>query len=86
MIVFWYRLDRASNGGGIMLHVRKDIPSNLLVTDEKNHTESFYVELNLRNEKWLINCSYNPNKTMIYSHLDALSTYLDCILQHMKKF
>ena len=52
-----YRLDRDSNGGGIMLYVREDIPSNLLATDEKNHVESFYVELNLRNEKWLINCS-----------------------------
>ena len=60
-----------------MLYVREDIPSNLLATDEKNHIESFYVELNLRNEKWLINCSYNPNKTMICNHLDALSTYLD---------
>ena len=69
-----YRLDRDSNGGGIMLYVREDIPSNLLATDEKNHIESFYVELNLRNEKWLINCSYNPNKTMTCNHLEALST------------
>ena len=52
-----YRLDRDSSGGGIMLYVREDIPSNLLATDKKNHFESFYVELNLRNEKWLINCS-----------------------------
>ena len=72
-----YQLDYDSNGGGIMLYIREDIPSNLLATDEKNHTESFYVELNLRNEKWLINCSYNPDKTMICNHLDALSTYLD---------
>ena len=72
-----YRLDRDSNGGGIMLHVREDIPSNLLTTDDKKHIEGFYVELNMRNEKWLIKCSYNPNKTMIYNHLDALSTYLD---------
>ena len=72
-----YRLDRGSNGGGIMLYVREDIPFNLLVTDEKNHIESFYVELNLRNEKWLISCSYNPNKSLIGNHLDALSTYLD---------
>ena len=72
-----YRLDRDRNGGGIMLYVKEDIPSNLLATDEKNHIESFYVEVNLRNEKWLINCSYNPNKTMICNHLDALNTYLD---------
>ena len=72
-----YRLDRDSNGGGIMLYVKEDFPSNLLATDEKNHIESFYVELNLRNEKWLITFSYNPNKTMICNHLDALSIYLD---------
>ena len=72
-----YRLDRDSNDGGIMLYVREDIPSNLLATDKNSHIESFYVELNLRNEKWLINCSYNPNKSMIGNHLDALSTYLD---------
>ena len=52
-----YPLDHNSNGGGIMLYVREDIPSNLLATDKKNHIESFYVKLNLRNEKWLINCS-----------------------------
>ena len=39
--------------------------------------ESFYVELNLRNEKWLINCSCNPNKSMTGNHLDALRRYLD---------
>ena len=30
-----YRLDRDSSGGGIMLYIREDIPSNLLATDEK---------------------------------------------------
>ena len=93
-----YRLDRDSNGGGIMLYVREDNPSNLLLMDEKNHMESFYVEQNLRNEKWLVNCSYSPNTTMICNHLNALITYLDLhflILgdfnigideQHMKAF
>ena len=72
-----YRLDCYSNGGGIILYVRGDIPSNLLDTDEKNHIESFHIELNLRYEKGLINCSYNPSKSMVCNHLDTLSTYLD---------
>ena len=55
----------------------ENIFSNLLATDEKHHIESFYIELNLYNEKLLINCSYNPNKTMMCNHLDALSIYLD---------
>ena len=72
-----YRLDHDNNGGGITLYVREDIPSKLVATDEKNQIESFYVELNLRNEKSIINCSYNSNKTIICNHLDALSTYLN---------
>ena len=72
-----YQLDRDSNGGGIMLYVKEDFLLTCLPRMKKSHIESFYVELNLRNEKWLINCSYNPNKSMIGNHLDALSTYLD---------
>ena len=49
-----YRLDRNCLGGGLMLFVRDDIPSNLLTIEEKP-IESFYVELNLPNSKWLVN-------------------------------
>ena len=71
-----YRLDRNSKGGGILLYVREDIPSNLITVDI-SPIESFYVELNLRNNKWLINCSYNPHKCLIGNHLDAVSKTLD---------
>ena len=36
-----------------------------------------FVEGNLRNDKWLTNCSYNPDKSLIGNHLDALGKYLD---------
>ena len=68
-----YRLDRNSNGDGILLYVREDIPSNLTAIENKP-TESFVVKLNLRNDKWLINCSYNPYKNLIDNHLDALKS------------
>ena len=71
-----YRLDRDSLGGGILLYVREDIPTNLLEVETKP-IEGFYVEINLRNDKWLINCSYNPHKKMIGNHLRALSEKLD---------
>ena len=38
-----YRLDQNYKGGGLMLFVREDIPSNLLTSEEKP-IESFYVE------------------------------------------
>ena len=71
-----YRIDRNSSGGGIMLYVREDILSNLLQV-ESLPIEGFYVELKLRNENWLINCSYNPDRNAIGNHLEALSDFLD---------
>ena len=79
-----YRLDRDSKGGGIMLYLREDIPLNLLPTD-KEPIESLYIELNLKNEKCLINCSYNPHKTMIKNHLATLSNFLDVHSSKYKK-
>ena len=70
-----YRLDCNCLGGGLMLFVREDIPSNLLTIEEKP-IESFYVELNLRNSKWLVNCSYNPHKNSIGNHFDRISESL----------
>ena len=75
-----YRLDRNSKGRGILFYVREDIPSSLITVDINpgiNLIESFYVELNLRNNKWLINCSYNPHKSLIGNHLDEVSKTLD---------
>ena len=67
-----------------MLYIREDIPSNLLATD-KEHIGSLYVELNVRNEKYLINCSYNPHKTMIKNHLATLSNFLELCSSKYKK-
>ena len=71
-----YRLDRDSKGGGIMLYIREDIPSNFVASD-KEPIESLYVELNLQNVKMLINCSYNPHKADIGNHLATLNSFLD---------
>ena len=71
-----YRLDRDSKGGGIMLYIREDIPSNFVASDNKP-IESLYAELNLQNIKMLINCSYNPHKADIGNHLVTLNSFLD---------
>ena len=70
-----YRLDRNCHGGGIMLYVREDIPSKLLLIDELP-IEKFYVEIKKRKKKWLLCGSYNPNKNNISNHLDSLSRNL----------
>ena len=71
-----YRLDRNSNDGGILLYIKEVIPSYLVAT-EKEPVESFYVEINFRNKKYLISCSYNPQKIMVSNHLATLEKFLD---------
>ena len=56
--------------------MREGFSENLIST-ENEPLEGFYVELNLRNSTWLLNCSYNPHKNIIEKHLIGLSEYLD---------
>ena len=44
-----FRLNRNRNGGGIMFSIRNDI----VVSTDDRPIESFYVELNFREKKWL---------------------------------
>ena len=71
-----YKLHRNSNGDGLTLFVGEGIPSNLVEAEAKP-IEGFYIELNLRNDRWLLNCSYNPHKNNIGNHLKTLSAFLD---------
>ena len=68
-------LDRDRNGGGILLYIRKDVPSKLLTIE--NITETFLVEVNLHKKKWLISCSYNPSKALIVNYMTILSKNID---------
>ena len=56
--------------------MKEDIPANILST-ENVPLESLYIELNLRNTKWLLNCSYYPHTNIIEQDLAALGDYLD---------
>ena len=56
-----YCFDWNRNGGGILIHIREDIPSNLIADHKLPHDiEGIFGELNLRKKKWLIFGSYNP--------------------------
>ena len=62
-----YRLDRNANGGGILLYIREDIPSTPLNSDIS--TECLSIEINVRKKKWILVCTYNPNKILISNYL-----------------
>ena len=71
-----FRIDRNSQGGGILFYAREDIPVKLLSV-ENLPTECFYIEINLRKRKWLVCCSYNPHRDKIKDHLNTISANLD---------
>ena len=59
-----YRLDRCSNGWGLLLYIREDVLSRLL-TEYKppENVECLFVEINFRKKKWILCFSYNPRKS-----------------------
>ena len=76
-----YELDRNADSGGIFLYIREDIPSTLL--NSHISTESFYIEINIRKNKWLLVCTSNPNKNLILNHLKEIAKNSTIIPQNM---
>ena len=69
-----HRLDRNSKGGDILLYERgKIIVLPLNRYSLLPHVEILFFELNLRNRKWLVCCSYNPHKNLIKDYLRVLT-------------
>ena len=55
-----YRLDRNRNGGGVMIYVRKDIPSRELKKHNfSKNIEAIFLEINLRKSKLLLVGTYH---------------------------
>ena len=48
-----------------------------MIASETSPVEGLYVKVKLRKQKWLISCSYNPNKSMICQHMEALAKNMD---------
>ena len=58
-----FRLDRNKNGGGILLYIRSYIVASKLNNYIfPNDIEAFFIEINIKGNKWLICCSYNANR------------------------
>ena len=56
-------LDQNKNAGGIILYIRSYIAASKLTNlTFPNDIEVFFIEINLKGNKWLICCSYNLNR------------------------
>ena len=78
-----YRLDRNCHGGGILVYIREDLPSKL--NEMNSSVDSISIELNLRKNKWLVNCYCNANKSSICDYLRSLGKSLDTFLTNCDK-
>ena len=55
-----YRFDRNCHGGGVLIYVRKDIPSKELKKHNfSKNIEALFVEINLRKSKFLLVGTYH---------------------------
>ena len=73
-------MDRNTNGGGIVLYVREDIPfRQISFKNDDKDIEHLFVETNLRKKKCLISCSYNPHLQFIGKHLTHLGKGLNSL-------
>ena len=70
-----YRLDRTTNGGGLLLYIRNDIPAKSLPLVAGN-IECVFLEVTISKKKWLVIGTYNPKKSMISKHLSTLENNL----------
>ena len=58
-----FRRDRNSHGGGLLIYVRDMIPCNeMKLKHLPDDIECIFIEINLRNQKWILMGGYNPEK------------------------
>ena len=71
-------LDRNKNGDGILLYIRSYIVASKLNNYIfANGIEAFFIEINIKSNKWLIGCSYNPNTIFVSGHSDHIAKRID---------
>ena len=68
-----FRLNWNKNGGGIILYRSYIIASKLTSFTFPNDIEAFFVEINLKGNKWLICCLCNPNRTFVSNLQDHIA-------------
>ena len=68
-----------------MLFIRNDIAAKVVSTNDRP-IEIFYVELNFRKEKWLLNCSHNPKHNSIESQLGSHSKIIGSLSHKYDNF
>ena len=82
-----YRRDRNAHGGGILVYFRNNITSKLLkIENLPSDIEAIFIEMNIKSKKWLLCCTYNPNKSLIENHQQQLQKQLESFSERYEHF
>ena len=64
----------------MILYIRSDIPCKLSKTQVRKDIEGIFIELNIKNKKWLLFSGYNPKKELITNYLNEVVFHIDKLL------
>ena len=82
-----FREDRNSQGGGLIIYVREDIPSKRLTAHKLPHNvEGIFIELIINKSKWFLIGGYNPHKENISYFLRNISKMVDANIRKYENF
>ena len=82
-----FRLNRNKNGRGIILNIRTYIIASKLTSFTfPNDIEAFFIEINLKGNKYLVCCPYSPNRIFLSNHLDYVAKGINNIWKSAKNF
>ena len=82
-----FRLDGNKNGESIIFYICSYIIASKLTSFTfPNDIEAFFIEINLKSNKWLISCSYNPSRTFASNHPDRIAKGVNTYSKKYEKF
>ena len=64
----------------MILYIRSDIPCKLSKTQVRKDIEGIFIELKIKNKKWLLFSGYNPKKELITNYLNEVGFHIDKLL------
>ena len=82
-----YRRDRNAHGGGILAYFRNNVTAKLLKLENLPlYIQAIFIEMKIKRKKWLLCCTYNPNKSLIENHLGQLQKQLEACIERYEHF
>ena len=82
-----YRRDRNAHGGGILVYFRNNITAKLLKLENlPSDIEAIFIEMNIKSKKWLLCCTYNPNKSLVENQLRQYQKQLEASCERYEPF